>query len=113
MDVDESAAEVQLDVRVAQLCALGLSEQQALEALHGSDQAGSVLGEEISEEISDDALILAVVRVRTTGAAKTAAQTLAVLEGEGYAVTLSRVKKACSKAAKRMGGLPGHAAPPS
>ena len=47
-------------------------------------------------EISDDDLIVAVVRVRSAGAAKTAAQTHAALESEGYAVSLSRVKSLIS-----------------
>ncbi len=62
--------------------------------------------------MEEDALIEAVLRVRTAGGAESAAQVLAVLEGEGLNVTLSQVKKACSKASKRTGGVKAPAPAP-
>lgn len=60
---------------------------------------------------TDEELIEAVIRVRLSGAAESAAQVHAALEGEGLAVTLPAVKKACSKAAKRTGSTGAPAAP--
>lgn len=57
--------------------------------------------------LDEEALIEAVVRIRTAG--ESAAQVHAVLTAEGVEVSLSDVKKAASKAAKRMGGLPAAA----
>ena len=53
-------------------------------------------------------MIEAVLRVRLTGA-ETAAQVHAALEGEGLEVTMSQVKKASSKATKRLGEQPAPA----
>jgi hypothetical protein len=53
----------------------------------------------------EDALIEAVLRARATGTASSAADVFAALGREGLAVTKAEVKKACSKAAKRTGGL--------
>lgn len=50
--------------------------------------------------MTPEALIAAVTRIRATGVA-TAKDVLASLEREGAGVTLSEVKKACSKVAKR------------
>eukprot|EP00316_Scyphosphaera_apsteinii_P015059 CAMPEP_0119337326 /NCGR_PEP_ID=MMETSP1333-20130426/93752_1 /TAXON_ID=418940 /ORGANISM="Scyphosphaera apsteinii, Strain RCC1455" /LENGTH=58 /DNA_ID=CAMNT_0007348335 /DNA_START=9 /DNA_END=182 /DNA_ORIENTATION=- len=54
--------------------------------------------------MDESALLDAVLRVKLGGSAKTAAQVHAALEAEGTKVTLSQIKKACSKVAKR-GGL--------
>ena len=58
--------------------------------------------------MDEEALIEAVLRVRLTGA-ETAAQAHAALEGEGLEVTMSQVKKASSKATKRLGEQPAPA----
>lgn len=56
--------------------------------------------------LDEEALIEAVLRVRQAGAATAAvAEVHTSLVDEGYEVTLSQVKKACSKATKRAGGL--------
>jgi len=56
--------------------------------------------------MDEEALIEAVLRVKLGGASMTAAQVHGILEGEGNVVTLSQVKKAASKAAKRVGEQP-------
>jgi len=55
----------------------------------------------MSSPTSEEALIEAVLRVRASGRAETAAQVLALLQAENAELTLSQVKKACSKAVKR------------
>lgn len=55
--------------------------------------------------LDEEALIEAVVRIRTAGTAESAAQVHAALTAEGVEASVSDVKKAASKAAKRVGGL--------
>ena len=63
--------------------------------------------------MDEEALINAVLRIRLNG--ESVAQVAALLEQEGTSVTLSQVKKACSKASKRSPAAPAAtpaAAPP-
>ena len=54
----------------------------------------------------EEALILAVLRVRTELAAHSASEAFQALESEFDGLTLSQVKKACSKASKRSKAVP-------
>lgn len=65
----------------------------------------------MSGATDEDALIEAVIRVRAEDVAESAAQVMQVLEKEGMNLTLSQVKKACSKASKRVGPAVAAAAP--
>ena len=64
-----------------------------------------------AEAMTESDLVAAVTRIRATGVS-TAKEVLASLEREGVRVTLPEVRKACSKAAKRMANEDAARVPP-
>jgi len=67
----------------------------------------------MADSIDEEALITAVIRVRSELAINTAAECFTALEGEFSGLTLSLCKKACTKATKRTAGQQKDAPPPA